>query len=200
MKFFIKCLLLFFVIISNAYSFETNVGPSGGRGYVILDDGSRIDGLWKIERGYLTKCKNCKIKYANGDIIESNVISHESSNTYIPSGKFKFTGNVFDSENRSYFVVMSGNATTISSGWDIKGKVNVIYKNEESVFNVNSGTLIGNLLKDKYYSKPVVKVETKKKNTQSNKSKIDLAKNECSELGLETGTVKFADCVLQLSK
>ena len=200
MKFFIKFVLLFFVIISNAYSFETSVGPSGGRGYVLLDDGTRIDGLWKVERGNLTKCKNCKLKYADGNIIESNIITHESTNNYIPSGKFKFTGNAFDSENRSYFVVVSGNASTTSSGWSMKGKVNVIYKNEESVFNVNAGTLIGDLLKEKYYSKPVVKVETKKKNTQSNKSKIDLAKSECSELGLESGTEKFADCVLQFSK
>ena len=44
------------------------------------------------------------------------------------------------------------------------------------------------------------RIETKKKSTQPNKNKIELAKNECSELGIETGTEKFADCVLQLSK
>ena len=200
MNFFQKCLLVFLITFSSAYSFETNVGPSGGKGYVILDDGTRIDGLWKVERGYLTKCKNCKMKVPDRGIIESNIIANESSDSYVPSGKFKYTGDIVGNDNRRYSVIMSGNAMPISSGWTINGKVNVIYNNEESIFDVSGGVNIGDLLKEKYHSEPNIKVETKKKSTKPNKNKIELAKNECSELGIETGTEKFADCVLQLSK
>lgn len=45
------------------------------------------------------------------------------------------------------------------------------------------------------------KVSSKNTNKPINDSnKIEIAKSECEQLGLEIGSEKYADCVLQLSK
>lgn len=202
MKFLTKCLAIFFIFIWNiSLGFETNVGAAGGKGYVKLEDGSKIEGLWKVERGILSKCKNCLTTYPDGGKVESNVIVNDAQTGYISIGKFKFTGDIYDYEGRSYKVVYEGIAKKSGTEeWDTSGEVSVVYKNEKNIFNVKTFNDAPDLLKEKYYPKIVIKNDDNNTNIQSNKSNIELAKNECSELGLETGTEKFADCVLQISK
>ena len=193
MKKFSFLLIIFFCSTTLANSNEVNINEITGYGFIRFDDGSKIEGKFILVNDFYEKCEECIMTFPDGNMYFSNLKTHNDA--YIPTGKVRFVGTLYDYNKKSYKVEIDSTAKTLDYGWDYSGKTVIRYLNKEYTFYDIGSDDLAEALKLKISSK------IPSNNNNDNKvSNIELAKNECSELGLETGTEKFADCVLQLSK
>lgn len=191
-KFSFYLLSFLFCFTTLANSTEVDINEITGYGFIRYDDGSKIEGKFILENDFYSKCEECIMTFSDGNMYLSNLKVHNDN--YIPTGKVRFVGTIYDYNKKSYKVEIDSTAKILGYGWDYSGKIVITYRNKEYTFYDIGSDDLAEALKSKISS------EIPSNDNDNKISNIDLAKNECSELGLETGTEKFADCVLQISK